>query len=175
MLKIAGALAGVLLAALLGFAATRPDTFRVERTVTIHAPPAKVYALLEDFHRWGQWSPWERMDPDMKRTYGGAPRGEGALYAWHGNPAVGRGQMEITEALAPSRVRIRIDLVDPIAARHTAEFTLQAGDDATRVTWSLSGPSPFVAKLMSVFTPMDGLVGPEFERGLANLKAVAEK
>ena len=106
MLKIAGITVVVLVAALLAFAATRPDTFRVERSVTIQAPPAKVYALLDDFHQWTHWSPWERMDPDMKRTHAGPARGKGALYAWEGNKAVGKGQMEITAAEPGERVVI---------------------------------------------------------------------
>lgn len=175
MWKIAGITVVVLIAAVFAFAATRPDTFRVERSVTIQAPPAKVYALLDDFHQWTQWSPWERVDPDMKRVHGGPPRGKGALYGWDGNKAVGKGQMEIVEADAPSRLRIKLDFLEPFEAHNTAEFTLTPQGDVTRVTWSMSGPNLFVGKLMSLVASMDRLVGPDFERGLANLKAVAEK
>jgi len=165
----------VIIAAVLALAATRPDTFRVERSTMIKAPPEKVYALIDDFHQWQQWSPWERLDPAMKRTHGGAPKGKGALYGWEGNKEVGKGQMEITEATPSSRVVIKLDFLAPFEAHNTAEFVLVTQGDATTVTWAMFGPNLFIGKVMSLFASMDSLVGKDFERGLANLKAVAEK
>jgi len=175
MFKYIGIAVMVVIAAVLALAATRPDTFRVERSTTIKAPPEKVYALIDDFHQWQQWSPWERLDPAMTRRHGGAPKGKGALYGWEGNKEVGKGQMEITEATPPSRVVVKLDFLAPFEAHNTAEFVLTPQGDATTVTWAMHGPNLFVGKVMSLFASMDSLVGKDFERGLANLKAVAEK
>ena len=165
----------VLIAALLGYTATRPDTFRVERATVIKAPPAKVFALIDDFHQWAGWSPWEKLDPSMKRSHSGAASGKGAVYAWEGNGDVGAGRMEILETTAPSRVLIRLDFIKPFEARNTAEYTLRPEGEATRVTWAMYGPAPFVSKLMQVFVSMDAMIGKDFEQGLANLKALAER
>ena len=165
----------VLIGALLAYAATRPDTFRVERATVIKAPPAKVFALIDDFHQWAGWSPWEKLDPAMKRTHSGAANGKGAVYAWEGNSDVGAGRMEILETTAPSRVLIRLDFMKPFEATNTAEYTIQPEGDATRVTWAMYGPAPFLSKLMQVFVSMDKMIGKDFEQGLANLKALAER
>ncbi len=165
----------VLIGLLLAYAATRPDTFRVERAVVIQAPPAKVFALIDDFHRWAGWSPWENRDPAMKRTHSGAASGKGAVYAWQGNSDVGAGRMEILETSAPSRVLIRLDFLEPFAATNTAEYTIVPEGDASRVTWAMHGPAPFVSKLMQVFVSMDKMIGKDFEQGLASLKALAER
>ena len=162
-------------AALLLYAATRPDSFRVERSVVIAAAPEKVYAQIEDFRKWQAWSPWEKLDPALRRTHGGAPAGKGAVYAWEGNDQVGSGRMEIIEAVPGVKVGIRLDFLKPFEAHNTAEFTLQARGDGTRVTWAMFGPNPFLAKLMQVFMSMDAMVGHDFETGLANLKTVVEK
>ena len=163
------------LAALLAFAATRPDRFRVERTMTIKAPREEIFALIDDFHRWGSWSPWAHKDPTMKMTYGGAPSGTGAVFEWDGNRSVGKGRMEIAQASPPSAVTIKLDFAMPFEANNIAEFTLAATGGGTDVTWAMHGPSPFVAKVMGLFVSMDRMVGKDFEAGLANLKAVAEK
>ena len=165
----------VLIAVLLGYAATRPDSFRVERATVIKAPPAKVFALIDDFHQWAGWSPWEKLDPAMKRTHSGAASGKGAVYAWEGNSDVGAGRMEILETTAPSRVLIRLDFMKPFEATNTAEYTIQPEGDATRVTWAMYGPAPFLSKLMQVFVSMDKMIGKDFEQGLANLKSLAER
>ncbi len=165
----------VLLAAVLLFAATRPDTFRVQRATTIKAPPEKVFAILNDFHRWDAWSPWEKMDPTMKRTFSGAANGKGAVYAWEGNSKVGQGRMEITDASSASKVTLNLDFVKPFEAHHVVEFTLAAKGDATDVTWAMHGPQPYLAKVMTLFCSMDNMVGKDFETGLADLKAIAEK
>ncbi len=164
-----------LIAALLIFATTQPDTFRVQRTTSIKAPPEKIAPLIIDFHSWGSWSPWEKMDPAMKRTYSGAASGKGAAYAWEGNSKVGEGRMEITEASPPSKVTIRLDFIKPFEGHNIAEFTLEPKGDSTNVSWAMHGPTPYIAKIIGVFVSMDRMIGKDFETGLSNLKAVAEK
>ena len=167
--------AGILLAALLGFAATRPDTFRVQRTKTVQAPPERVFALIDDFRKWGSWSPYEKLDPTMKRTYSGAAKGKGAVYEWAGKGKAGEGRMEITDTSAPSKVTIQLDFSKPFEGHNIAEFTLEANGGSTSVTWAVGGPQSYVAKVMTIFFSMDRLLGNEFEAGLASLKAIAEK
>jgi hypothetical protein len=130
--------------------------------------------LIEDFRNWRSWSPWERLDPDMKRTYSGAQSGRGAVYEWAGNSDVAQGRMEITGA-DPPRVTIKLDFLEPFEAHNVAEFTLQPAGSATTVRWSMDGPTPYMAKLMGVFIDMDAMIGRDFEAGLANLKSAAEK
>lgn len=173
MLKII-AIVVVLIAAVLGLAATRPDSFRVQRTAIIKAPPAKVFALLDDFRQWARWSPWEKLDPDLQRTFSGPPSGKGAIYEWTGNNKVGAGRMEITEPTPPNKLVIKLDFIMPFEGHNIAEFTLEPQGDGTQLTWAMHGPSPFVSKLMQVFVSMDALIGKDFEAGLANLKALAE-
>lgn len=165
----------VLIAGVLGFAATKPDTFRVQRSASIKAPPEKVYALINDFKAWASWSPWEKKDPAMKRTYGAATSGKGARYAWEGNSDVGQGSMEIAESVPSSKVALELDFLKPFEAHNTVDFNLEAKGDMTNVTWAMQGPAPFVSKIMQVFVSMDSMVGKDFEDGLANLKAAAEK
>jgi len=165
----------VVAAGVLGYAATRPDTFRVERSATVKAPPEKIYPLISDFHAWTGWSPWERMDPAMKRTYGGAPSGVGAEYAWDGDKNVGKGRMRIVEAAPPSRVVVQLDFEKPFEGRSVAQFTLSAAGNGTAVTWAMRGENRFMGKLISVFMSMDRMIGDQFETGLANLQALAEK
>jgi uncharacterized protein YndB with AHSA1/START domain len=165
----------VLVAAVLIYAATRPDTFRVQRTTSIKAPPEKIFPLINDFHNFGAWSPYEKKDPNMKRTLSGATHGKGAVYDWEGDYNVGKGRMEITETSPPSRVTIKLDFVKPFETHNIVEFTLEPQGDSTSVTWAMHGPSPYVAKVMHVFFDMDSMVGKDFETGLANLKAIAEK
>jgi uncharacterized protein YndB with AHSA1/START domain len=130
----------VLLAALLVFAATKPDTFRVQRATSIKAPPEKIFALINDFHSWGTWSPYEKIDPTMKRTHSGAANGKGAAYEWEGNSKVGKGRMEVTDTSPSSKITIKLDFVKPIEGHNTAEFTLEARGDSTNVTWVMHGP-----------------------------------
>ena len=175
MLKKIAIVVFVLIAALLIFAASRPDTFRVERSARIQAPPEEIFGLLEDFRRWPAWSPWEKLDPAMKRTLSGAERGRGAVYAWEGNDDVGKGRMEIVESNPPSRLVIKLDFLEPFEAHNTTEFTLRANDGATDLNWAMSGPNLFITKLFGLFVSMDEMIGKDFEQGLANLKAVAER
>jgi hypothetical protein len=162
-------------AVVLALAAAKPDRFEVRRSASIQAPPEKLYPLIADFHEWAAWSPWEKIDPAMKRSHSGAPSGMGAVYEWEGNKQVGKGRMEITDAAPPSKVTIKLDFVAPFEAHHVAELSLAGRGDATDVTWAMRGASPFVMKVMGVFMSMDKMVGKDFERGLANLKALAEK
>ncbi|MCJ1885048.1 SRPBCC family protein [Pseudomonas sp. LA21] len=156
-------------------AASRPDSFRVERTARIQAPPERVFAFIEDFHRWPQWSPFEKLDPDMQRSFSGADKGRGAVYAWAGNSKAGEGRMEIIESTPASRVTIALDFFKPFKASNTAEFTLLPRDGGTDVTWAMYGPTPFVAKIMHLFFSMDSMVGKDFEAGLATLKRLSEQ
>ena len=165
----------IIIALILGLAATKPDNFTVQRVTTIKAPPEKIMALVSDFHNWQTWSPWEKLDPNMQRTFSGAANGKGALYEWTGNLDVGRGRMEITDYAAPTSVTIKLDFIEPIAMSNMMQFVLTAQGENTTVTWNMNGPMPFMTKVMSVFSSMDAMVGPDFEKGLAQLKAAAEK
>lgn len=175
MIKAIAIVVVVLLAALLALAAAKPDTFRVERSTSIKAAPGKIFPLINDFRAWSAWSPYEKKDPAMKRTLGGAPGGKGAMYAWDGNKEIGQGSMEITDSSPPSRVTLKLVFVKPFAANNIVDFTLQPQGDSTQVTWAMRGPAPFISKVMQVLFNMDKMVGDDFEIGLANLKAIAEK
>jgi carbon monoxide dehydrogenase subunit G len=175
MIKKIAIVVAVLIAALLAYAATQPDTFRVQRAASIKAPPEKIFAVLNDFQRWDAWSPWEKKDPAMKRTFSVVTTGKGAQYAWEGNREVGQGRMEISESVAPSKLAIKLDFLKPFEAHNTVEFTLEPKGEATNVTWAMQGDTPYVAKIVHVFLNMDKLVGKDFETGLANLKTLAEK
>jgi len=164
----------IAIAAVLILAATKPDGFRVQRSLTIKAPPEPLFALINDFHRWGAWSPWENKDPAMKRTFSGPASGPGAVYAWDGNRNVGSGRMEILESAAPSAILIKLDFFKPFEGHNTAEFTLSPQQDATTVNWVMRGPTPFISKVMQVFMNFDTMIGKDFEQGLANLKKATE-
>ena len=175
MIKTIALVVVLLIAALLIYAATRPDSFRIQRSTTIKAPPEKIFPLINDFQGWRAWSPWENLDPALKRSYSGPRSGKRAVYAWEGNNDVGHGRMEIDESTAPSKIVIKLDFLKPFEAHNIAEYTLAKQGDATNVTWAMHGPSPYLAKLLGVFCSMDSMVGSKFEEGLANLKALAEK
>ncbi len=161
--------------ALLAFAATRSDNFRVERQINIKAPPDRIFALISDFHRWSEWSPWEKIDPTMKRSFSGTANGEGAVYAWEGSGKAGAGRMEILSAPPSTKVQIKLDFIKPFEGHNTAEFTLNPLGADTQVSWVMYGPAPFISKLMGIFFNMDKMIGADFETGLINLKAAAEK
>jgi uncharacterized protein YndB with AHSA1/START domain len=160
---------------ILGLALAQPNNFTVTRSTTIKAAPEKIYPLINDFHNWSTWSPWEHLDPNMVRTFSGPATGVGAVYGWEGNDQVGAGRMEITGAAAPSKIDIKLDFLKPFESHNTTVFTLEPKGDSTTVVWTMSGPSAFITKLMGVFVSMDKMVGPDFEKGLASMKAVAEK
>jgi len=175
MFKKIAIVVGVLITGVLGFAMTKPDSFNVQRTTKIKAPPDKIFPLINDFNNWGSWSPWEKVDPAMKSTHSGAASGKGAVYEWDGNSKVGKGRMEITDASAPSKVTIKLDFLKPMEGHDVAEFTLEPEGDSTNVTWAMRGPAPFISKVMQVFISMDSMLGKEFDTGLANMKSAAEK
>ena len=165
----------VLLAALLAFGATRPATFRVQRTTSIQAPPEKIYPLINDFHNWGSWSPYEKLDPTMAKTYSGAASGKGAVYEWEGNNKAGKGRMETIGTSLLSKITIKLDFQKPFEGHNVSEFALDPRGGSTSVTWAMYGPNSLMAKVMSVFMSMDRLLGKEFENRLVNLKTIAEK
>jgi uncharacterized protein YndB with AHSA1/START domain len=175
MLKKILIVLAVVIVIILIIAATKPDTFSVERSTTIKATPEKIFPLLNDFHNWPAWSPWEKLDPAMTRTHSGSPAGQGAIYEWKGNGEVGQGRMEILESVPSSKITIKLDFIKPFEGHDTTIYTLEPQGDSTKVTWTMSGPAPFVSKIMCVFTSMDKMVGKDFETGLANLKSLAEK
>jgi hypothetical protein len=174
MLKIILIVIVLVIVAVLAFAATRPGSFSVRRSTAIKAPPRKIAGLIDDFHNWGAWSPWERLDPAMKKTYSGAAEGRGAVYEWTGNGKVGAGRMEILEA-SPNRTTIKLDFLKPFENHNISDFTLEPAGDATNVTWEMHGPSPYMMRVMGLFFNMDKAIGKDFETGLGNLKALAEK
>ncbi|HEY8975199.1 MAG TPA: SRPBCC family protein [Burkholderiaceae bacterium] len=167
----------VAVVALVAYASTRPDTFRIERSIRIGAPIIQVAELIDDFRAWSQWSPWEHIDPTMQRRYGGADTGVGAVYEWEGTGKVGAGRMEVTEMRAGPEgglISIKLDFLKPFKASNTAQFLLKPTDSGTDLTWAMFGPSPFMSKLMGVFMDMDKMVGRDFEAGLESLKKTAE-
>ena len=174
-LAVIAVVVAVIVAGILIYATTKPDSFTVKRSVSIKAPPDRLYALISDFHGWAAWSPYEKKDPDMKRTFSGAALGKGAIYQWDGNKNVGSGSMEIIEATPPSKIVIKLDFLKPFEGHNTAEFTMNPQGDSTTVTWAMYGPSSFIFKVMGLFMNMDKMIGDDFAVGLANLKAVAEK
>jgi hypothetical protein len=173
-LAIIGVIVVVVIAGILIYAATKPDSFRVQRTVLINAPSDKVFPLINDFKAWPAWSPYEKKDPAMKRSLGAVTAGKGATYAWEGDKNVGQGSMEMTES-SPQKVVIKLDFLKPFEAHNIAEFTLEPKGDSTAVTWAIYGPSPFMSKVIGTFMNFDDMIGRDFEKGLADLKAIAEK
>jgi len=175
IIAIIAVVLAIAIAIILILAAAKPDRFRVQRATTVKAPPERIFPLINDFHQWATWSPYENKDPAMKRSYSGEASGKGAVYAWEGNKNVGSGRMEILDASAPSKIVIKLDFFTPFEGHNTAEFTMLPQGDATNVTWLMYGPLPFMGKIMHVFVNMDRMVGKDFEIGLANLKRVTEK
>lgn len=162
-------------ALLLVFIATRPDAFRVERSATIAAPPEAIFALLDDLHQWARWSPWEKLDPQMQKTFEGAPSGVGAGLHWSGNKKAGEGRMTITESKPAERLVTSLEFIRPFPATNVAEFALTPGPAGVAVRWSMTGRSTFMFKAFGVFVSLDKLVGKDFEEGLGNLKRICEE
>jgi hypothetical protein len=173
-LAIIGAIVVVVIAGILIYAATKPDSFRVQRVVLIDAPSDKIHPLIADLKAWPAWSPYEKKDPAMKRTYGAVTAGKGATYAWEGNKDVGQGSMEIVES-SPRKVLIKLDFLKPFEAHNMGEFLLEPKGDGTSVTWAIYGPSPYMSKVIGTFMDFDDMIGRDFEKGLGDLKAAAEK
>jgi hypothetical protein len=150
------------------------DTYRIARSTIVAAPPERIAPHIQDFHAWEKWSPYEKLDPQMKKTFSGAERGAGASYAWEGNSKAGAGSMTITTA-TPQRTSIALHFTKPMRSENTAEFTLEPDGTGTRVTWTMTGPKNLMMKLMGVFMNMDKMVGQAFEDGLGKLKELVEK
>lgn len=174
-LKIVGSVLLVTVAAILIYAATRPDSFRVERSAAMNAPPEKIFPYIEGLKRWAEWSPYEGRDPAMKRAYSGAESGKGAVYEWDGNDQVGKGRMEIVDSRPPNKVVIKLDFLKPFEGHNTAELTVEPKGGQTIVTWAMYGASTFMTKLIGTFMDMDDMIGRDFAAGLAKLKTVVEK
>jgi hypothetical protein len=173
-LAIIGVVVAVAIAGILLYAATKPDSFRVQRVVLINAPSDKVFPLINDIKAWTAWSPHEKKDPAMKGSYGAVTAGKGATYAWEGDKNVGQGSMEMIES-SPQKVVIKLDFLKPFEAHNIGEFILEPKGDSTSVTWAIYGPSPFMSKVIGTFMNIDDMIGRDFEKGLADLKAAAEK
>ena len=175
IIAIIAVIIAIAIAVVLIFAATKPNTLRVQRATSIKAPADRIFPLINDFRQWRSWSPYENKDPAMKRTYDGADSGKGAVYAWDGNNNVGSGRMEILEASVPSKIVIKLDFFTPFEGHNTAEFTMLPQGDAIMLTWTMSGPAVFMSRLMQVFINLDHMIGRDFEAGLAKLKKLTEK
>ena len=173
-LAIIGVVVVVAIGGILLYAATKPDSFRVQRTVLINAPPDKIFPLINDIKAWTVWSPYEKKDPAMKRTYGAVTAGKGATYAWEGDKNVGQGSIEMIES-GPRKIVIKLDFLKPFEAHNMGEFLLEPKGDSTSVTWATYGPSPYMSKVIGTFINIDDMIGRDFEKGLADLKAAAEK
>ena len=175
VLVIIAVILAIAIVAVLILAATKPASLRVQRSTSIKAPAEMIFPLINDFQQWRSWSPYENKDPAMKRTYSGAERGKGAVYAWEGDKNVGSGRMEILEASPSQKVVIKLDFFTPFEGHNTAEFTMLPQGDGTHVTWVMHGPARFMTKLIQVFMNLDNMIGKDFEAGLANLKKITEK
>jgi Polyketide cyclase / dehydrase and lipid transport len=173
LMKVLVAL-GVIVAGALVVVATRPTEFRVTRTARIAAPPAAVFAQVNDFRKWDAWNPWAKIDPAMKQSYEGSPAGVGAVYTWIGNSQVGEGRMTLTESRPNELIRIKMEFFKPFAATSSAEFSFKPEGDQTVVTWGMEGRNNFMAKAVHLVMNMDRMIGGQFEKGLAQMKAVAE-
>ena len=151
------------------------NTFKVERSITVKAPAQSIYNEIADFHKWTNWSPWEDLDPNLSRTYSGAASGERAVYNWSGNRKAGEGRMEITGAAEPTKIQVALDFLKPFKSSSVTTFALQPVGDSTHVTWTMTGAKTIATRLMGLFTSMDKMIGPDFEKGLVQLKAAAEE
>lgn len=176
MLRILAFVLAAIVAVLAVAIGMQPDTYRVTRSADIAAPPAAVHVWINDFHKWDAWSPWANLDPNMKTTYSGAPAGPSASYHWTGNDQVGEGRMTILESEDGRRVRINLEFIKPFPSTALTDFIISPAGAGSRVEWTMGGDMNFLSKAMSFFMGgMDSMIGPDFERGLAQLKAAAEK
>jgi hypothetical protein len=164
----------VIVVGLAAVIALQPAAYRVSRSATIAAPAPVVFAQVNDFHRWAAWSPWEKIDPAMKRTYEGPPAGVGASYTWAGKGEVGEGRMTIVESRPSDLIQVKLEFVKPFAGTSVAEFSFKPEGDRTLVTWSMTGDKNFIAKAIHLVMSMDRMIGDQFDKGLAAMKTVAE-
>jgi uncharacterized protein YndB with AHSA1/START domain len=186
MLKIIGIIAALVVIGIIGvlaYATTVPDTFRVERSISIKAPPEKIFPLINELKTMNEWNPFAKQDPTIRLTYSGPASGKGAANAWDSDGKAGKGRLEITDSTRPSQVTMRLDIEKPMEGHNTIMFALQPQAQGTNqgtnvstdVTWSMTGGLPYIAKVICMFVSMDRMIGGEFEKGLADLKAMAEK
>ena len=171
--KILGVLALIIIVLVIVIA-LQPAEFRIARSTKIAAPSQVVFAQVNDFRKWQAWNPWGKIDPAMKQTYEGAPAGVGAVYTWTGNNEVGEGRMTITESKPHELIRVQLEFPKPFAATNTAEFTFKPEANETVTTWSMFGEKNFMAKAIHLFISMENMIGGQFEKGLADMKAAAE-
>lgn len=164
-----------IVALILLYATTKPSNFRVERGIDIKSSPANIFSQIDNLQNWSKWSPYEAMDPNMKKTFAGADRGKGASVSWEGNSKVGKGSMVITDSLEPHKIILKLNMKEPMKALNTVEFTLEEKGGVTHVSWEMFGSRNYFGKLMSIFVDCDKMIGADFEAGLENLKAVSEK
>ncbi len=171
---VAGAIAAVI-AGICVAASFQPEDFRIVRSATVKAPAPAVFEQVNNLRNWDSWSPWARLDPSMKKTFTGPEAGAGASYSWSGNSDVGEGRMTITESRPGELVAMKLEFLKPFEATNTAEFTFQSDGEKTTVAWAMSGKNSFMGKVFSLLMNMDKMVGGDFEKGLASLKAIVEK
>jgi uncharacterized protein YndB with AHSA1/START domain len=169
------AIVAVLIAGVLLYAASKPNTFLIQRSITINAPPDRIFALVNDFHNWSVWAPQDKDDPTLTRTYSGPVSGKGAVSEWIGSGSSGRGRMSIVESQPPRDISVKVDFVKPFEAHNVNDFTIEPQGTLTTVTWRMQGTNVYAMKVMSIFLNMDRFMGKHFEAGLANLKAAAER
>jgi len=172
VLGIVLVLAGIILV-FLAVVSFQSDQFKISRSTLISAPASVVFARVNDFHQWADWSPWEKLDPDMKKTFEGPKSGEGAIYRWTGNQKIGEGCMTITES-RPDLIKLRLDFLKPFAATNEVEFAFKSEGEKTEVSWSMSGRKNFMFKTVHLFMNMDKMIGGEYEKGLEALKSLSE-
>jgi Polyketide cyclase / dehydrase and lipid transport len=165
----------ILIIAFLVIASMRPSSFSLQRNLNFNAPPEKIFPHLNDFKNWGAWSPWEKMDPDLKRNFSGSASGKGAHYSWVGNKKVGEGNMEITRSIPSSNIELNLNFLKPFKASNVTEFKITPNGNMTNVNWEMRGPLNLMMKVMHMFMNMDAMVGKDFEAGLANLKSIVER
>lgn len=173
LLGIAAIVVVAMLGLLLGIA-LRPAEFRISRQLAMAAAPTAVFPHVNDLSKWRAWSPWEELDPNLQRNYEGPAAGQGASYAWAGNPQVGQGRMTITDSRPSDLVRLRLEFIKPFKATNTSEFTFEPSAGGTLVVWSMTGKNNFMSKAVGLFMNMDKLIGKDFDKGLAMLKSVVE-
>ena len=155
--------------------ALQPAHYHIERTATVNAPATVVFNQVNDFHKWDAWSPWAKLDPNMKQSYEGAPAGTGAMYSWTGNSQVGEGRMTITDSKPGELIKIKLDFIKPFTATNATNFVFTPQGNQTSVKWTMDGDNNFVGKAFGLIMNMDKTVGADFEKGLAQMKTVAEK
>jgi len=174
MIKIIAIVAILLIVAFLLYAATKPNIFKVQRSIGIQALPDKIFPLINSLKEMAAWSPYEKLDPTMSRTFSGPDAGPGATYEWQGNNKIGTGKLAIVDSSPSSLVTMQLDMYKPMEGHNVVDFTLTPSGDSTEVTWAMQGRSSYLSKLMVTLGAMDKMVGGQFEEGLSNLKRLAE-